>query len=394
LTKDYFAGKRVLLIGDSITAGVGTTKTYGEYLSESLGVTVTNKGSSGSGYCSGGAMATNKNLTEANVRNADIITIMLGVNDWDWAVKEGSWKGNPEYYDKSQTYYQLGDFDSTDTSTFYGALHAWCQKILAMQQIEGFEDKQFIVITPLITSWNVSVTGRKDWNQDKLNIHGHTFREYCTAIMEVCAYYDIPVFDANMFSGIYYKSAEDNNVTETGGDGVHVNAAGHALLAEALEEFLLEGYAYESRSVKNSAHTYVNGICTDCRLPYVCNHTYNAVVTVPTCTEQGYTTHTCSCGESYVDSYTEMAAHAYANGLCTACGAAEPYTVGDLNQDGIIDTADVVHLRRYIAGGYGITLDPTAADLNGDGVLTSTDVVILRRYIAGGYGIELPNSAA
>ena len=100
LSKDYFVGKKVLLIGDSITAGVGTTKTYGAYLAELLGVTVTNKGSSGTGYCSGGAMVTNKNLTEANVRNADIITIMLGVNDWTWAVKDGSWNGNPNYYDK------------------------------------------------------------------------------------------------------------------------------------------------------------------------------------------------------------------------------------------------------------------------------------------------------
>ncbi|MCD8006003.1 MAG: hypothetical protein LUF29_03370, partial [Oscillospiraceae bacterium] len=34
-------------------------------------------------------------------------------------------------------------------------------------------------------------------------------------------------------------------------------------------------------------------------------HTYVDTVTAPTCTEQGYTTHTCSvCGDSYVDTYT------------------------------------------------------------------------------------------
>ena len=265
MPKDYFVGKNVLLIGDSITAGVGTDKTYGAYLAESLGVSIINKGVSGSGYCSGGAMKTNQTLTEANVRNADIVTIMLGVNDWDWAVKDGSWRGNPNYYDKSQTYYQLGEFNSTDTSTFYGALHSWCQNIISMKQTAGFEDKQFIVFTPLITSWNVSVGKTNDWNQDKLNIHGHRFREYCTAIMEVCAYYGIPVFDANMFSGIYYRSATDNNVAETGGDGVHINAIGHALLAQSLEEFLLEGYSYEDREVEHGGHIYENGVCTDCR---------------------------------------------------------------------------------------------------------------------------------
>ena len=65
------------------------------------------------------------------------------------------------------------------------------------------------------------------------------------------------------------------------------------------------------------------------------------------------------------------------------------YTPGDLKIDGVINSTDVVYLRRYIAGGYGITLDERAADVNADGILNTTDVVCLRRYIAGGYGIEL-----
>jgi hypothetical protein len=38
-------------------------------------------------------------------------------------------------------------------------------------------------------------------------------------------------------------------------------------------------------------------------------HDYKAVVTAPTCTEQGYTTHTCVCGDSYRDSYTNALGH-------------------------------------------------------------------------------------
>ena len=41
-------------------------------------------------------------------------------------------------------------------------------------------------------------------------------------------------------------------------------------------------------------------------------HDYNAVVTAPTCTEQGYTTHTCSrCNDSYVDTYVEALGHSW-----------------------------------------------------------------------------------
>ncbi len=38
-------------------------------------------------------------------------------------------------------------------------------------------------------------------------------------------------------------------------------------------------------------------------------HDYTSVITAPTCTEQGYTTYTCECGDSYVDDYVETLGH-------------------------------------------------------------------------------------
>ena len=46
-------------------------------------------------------------------------------------------------------------------------------------------------------------------------------------------------------------------------------------------------------------------------------HSYKDVVTAPTCTEKGYTTHTCACGDSYVDAYTDALGHAWDNGKVT-----------------------------------------------------------------------------
>ena len=93
------------------------------------------------------------------------------------------------------------------------------------------------------------------------------------------------------------------------------------------------------------------------------SHTYTSTVTAPTCTEQGYTTHTCSCGDWYRDNFTNALGHSYgaweqnkaptctaqgtekrtctrcsasqtrdvaalghnySNGKCTRCGAADP----------------------------------------------------------------------
>ncbi|MBE6046434.1 MAG: hypothetical protein E7221_07005, partial [Clostridiales bacterium] len=48
-----------------------------------------------------------------------------------------------------------------------------------------------------------------------------------------------------------------------------------------------------------------------------CEHEYEAVVTEPTCTAEGYTTHTCKlCGESYIDGQTPMIPHDFQNGVC------------------------------------------------------------------------------
>ena len=46
-------------------------------------------------------------------------------------------------------------------------------------------------------------------------------------------------------------------------------------------------------------------------------HYYTATVTAPTCTAKGYTTHTCACGNSYVDTYTDALGHAWDNGKVT-----------------------------------------------------------------------------
>ncbi len=72
-------------------------------------------------------------------------------------------------------------------------------------------------------------------------------------------------------------------------------------------------------------------------------HSYKDVVTAPTCTEKGYTTHTCACGDSYVDTYVDALGHAWDNGkvtkeptetetgvktfTCTRCGETKTETI-------------------------------------------------------------------
>ena len=46
-------------------------------------------------------------------------------------------------------------------------------------------------------------------------------------------------------------------------------------------------------------------------------HGHKAVITPPTCTEQGYTTYTCECGDSYVDDYIDATGHLYGDWVVT-----------------------------------------------------------------------------
>ncbi len=71
----------------------------------------------------------------------------------------------------------------------------------------------------------------------------------------------------------------------------------------------------ESRNTKYanySSSSYATFKCVEAH-----EHSYTAVVTAPTCMEKGYTTHTCSCGHSYVDTYTDALGHAWDGGKVT-----------------------------------------------------------------------------
>ncbi len=53
-------------------------------------------------------------------------------------------------------------------------------------------------------------------------------------------------------------------------------------------------------------------------------HQYTAAVTEPTCTENGYTTYTCDCGDSYTANTVKALGHSYVDGFCIRCNAPIP----------------------------------------------------------------------
>ena len=103
----------------------------------------------------------------------------------------------------------------------------------------------------------------------------------------------------------------------------------------------------ESRNTKYanySSSSYATFKCVEAH-----EHSYTAVVTAPTCTEKGYTTHTCACGESYVDTYVDALGHSWDSGTvtkeptatetgirtftCTRCGETKTETIPKLTHE-------------------------------------------------------------
>lgn len=60
--------------------------------------------------------------------------------------------------------------------------------------------------------------------------------------------------------------------------------------------------------------------------PTAHTHSYSTTVVAPTCTAEGYTKHTCSCGEVYNDGYAAALGHSYTDTIVEATTSSEGYT--------------------------------------------------------------------
>ena len=94
------------------------------------------------------------------------------------------------------------------------------------------------------------------------------------------------------------------------------------------EILIATGHSFSQWIVTKEATEEVEGveerICFNCqkietrsidKLEHI--HSYESVVTAPTCTEEGYTTYTCKCGKTYTGDYTFKTGHSYGDWVIT-----------------------------------------------------------------------------
>ena len=61
---------------------------------------------------------------------------------------------------------------------------------------------------------------------------------------------------------------------------------------------------------------------------------------------------------------------------------------GDINKDGSVNNADIISLRRHLAG-WNVTVLEVACDIDKNGTVNNRDVIHFARYLAGWEGITI-----
>ena len=210
-----FSKMSYVAFGDSITYGVDYTLNYSQMpepypmlVSQALGLSsYTNKAVSGATFCTNTLnriCMTDRIL--AHTDRADIISVMLGVNDYSVSLP-------------------LGKMGDKTNSTIYGSLYLIAEHLTTTQ-----EDAFIFFMTPYKCK-----LGTKNYN-DKNNA-GYVLADVVTAIKTVASEYNIPVLD--MFNEGKFE-LEMYNATS---DGLHPSPEFIAeYTAPQIEAFIRQNY--------------------------------------------------------------------------------------------------------------------------------------------------------
>ena len=277
-------GTSVVFVGDSITYGSGTNKTYQTYIKEmEVFESVQAMGVAGSCFSSQSDYGYNcAPLIKrySSIPDADLIVIFMGTNDYGHETPLGSLT------------------DTTDIS-FYGALNVIIPGIQAQHP-----DSQLVFVTPLHRyGFGTSKISGIQFTYDHIaNARGCTLSDYVEAIITVCEKYSVPIID--LFNTYPIDPSDSSDRTAYIPDGLHPNAIGHEIIANLI--FL-------------NLQTILNKNDDNTNKPAEHTHSYTAIDVTPTCTEQGYTIFICKCGDMIKDNFTEKSDHSYNGSVCKTC---------------------------------------------------------------------------
>ncbi|MBR6706230.1 MAG: SGNH/GDSL hydrolase family protein [Clostridia bacterium] len=210
--------KKILFLGDSITAGHGTSgenKWFTSLLSKRYDAVCVNYGIGGTRIARQEKPSENPEhdkdfpgRIEEMEKDADIVCVFGGTNDF----------GHGDA--------PIGKMSDRTVFTFYGALH-----VLYSLLIEKYPAALIFVITPLHRLGEEDPRGNGSKEKDVASL-----REYVDIIRRVAEYYSLPVLDLYALSGL--QPAVPVIREKYIPDGLHPNDEGHRVIADRIGGFL------------------------------------------------------------------------------------------------------------------------------------------------------------
>ena len=212
---EYLKGKTITTFGDSITQGSGASsneKRYASLLSTELGMKLNNMGIGNTGYCTGrenvledGADASRIEDVSSIPLESEIVIVFFGIND---------------IRNSSSSWGLLGDVDSDDTSTIYGAINAMYSALA-----ERFADSTTTIFVCSPTPPKNDLDGTYVWGG------GYTLQNLNNVIKERATHYGFQFIDLLNNCGF-----TEDTIT----DSVHPGDEGHAIIANLIYNAIVE----------------------------------------------------------------------------------------------------------------------------------------------------------
>ena len=212
-------GATINILGDSITEGVGASceaNRYTDVFAQMVGAKVNNYGVSGSRMAKQRIDTGERHEAYFCMRmeemdpSADVVVVFGGTNDY----------GHGDA--------PLGVFTDRTPDTFYGACHTLMSGLMTR-----YCGKPIVFMSPLHRMHENDPAG--DGTDRKLEVRAPLSR-YREILLEVAAYYAIPVLDLYLVSGM--QPAHSVCRERLMPDGLHPSDEGHAIIARLLANFL------------------------------------------------------------------------------------------------------------------------------------------------------------
>ena len=105
-------------------------------------------------------------------------------------------------------------------------------------------------------------------------------------------------------------------------------------------------------------------------------HNYDSIVTKPTCTDQGYTTYTCGCGDSYVGDYIDATGHSFGDWVIVKEATVMGEGLKERNCECGKKETEVIPIRASKGLEFALNADGNSYYVKSNGNCTDTEIII------------------